>query len=80
MKDKEKFYDQISKNFEYYPPSEKQISNYKLIRKTAKGFGILLVDNCPPSRELSLALTHLEQVVMWANASIARNAEPESND
>ncbi len=28
---------------------------------------------CPDSRELSLAITHLEEVVFWANAAIARH-------
>jgi len=30
-------------------------------------------ENCPDSREKSLAFTKLEEAVMWANASIARN-------
>lgn len=28
----------------------------------------------PEGREKSLALTHLEEVMMWANAGIARNS------
>ena len=43
-----------------YTPSEKQLAH-------------LLVTNCPESRELSCALTKLEEAVMWANAAIARN-------
>jgi hypothetical protein len=31
-------------------------------------------NNCPDSREKSLAMTNLEQAVMWANAAIARNS------
>jgi hypothetical protein len=30
------------------------------------------VEHTPESREQSLALTNLEQAVMWANAAIAR--------
>ncbi len=30
---------------------------------------------CPESREKSLAITNLQQSVMWANASIAINEE-----
>lgn len=33
----------------------------------------LINDKTPASREQSLALTHLEDAVMWANAAIARN-------
>lgn len=32
-----------------------------------------ILDNCPNSREKSLALTNLEQANMWALASIVRN-------
>lgn len=32
-----------------------------------------VVAPAPDSREKSLALTHLEDAVMWANAAIARN-------
>lgn len=28
---------------------------------------------CPSSRERSLAMTKLEEAVMWANSAIARN-------
>ena len=38
-----------------------------------KEFAYLLNDLCPDSREKSLAMTKLEECVMWANASIARN-------
>jgi hypothetical protein len=30
-------------------------------------------EKCPESREKSLAITKIEEAVMWANASIARN-------
>ena len=32
-----------------------------------------ILDRTPKSREQSLALTKLEEAIMWANASIARN-------
>jgi hypothetical protein len=31
---------------------------------------------CPESRERSLALSKLQELVMWSNASIAINEEP----
>ncbi len=60
-------------NFTYHPPTANQPARYTMIRDEAKKLCHLLDCNCPPSRELSLAQTHLEEVVMWANAAIARN-------
>lgn len=59
--------------FTYHPPVAGQAELYQEIRSTALAFATQLVEKCPPSRELSLALTHLEEVAFWANASIARN-------
>jgi hypothetical protein len=39
----------------------------------ARKFASLIVERVPGGREQALALTKLEEVVMWANAGIARN-------
>lgn len=65
----------VENNFTYHSPLPGQPERYHAIRDTAKTFAELLTQFCPPSRELSLALTNLEQSVMWANAAIARNEE-----
>jgi hypothetical protein len=62
----------IENNFTYHAPKGDQLARYQLIRDTAKKLALLLIDNTPVSREQSLALTQLEDAVMWANASIAR--------
>ena len=64
---------QIANNFTYHAPQEGQPERYTRIRDAGGNLASLLATNCPPSRELSLALTHLEDVMMWANAAIARN-------
>lgn len=64
---------QIERTFTYNPPKDDQAPRYVAIRATAKAFAEQLAQQVPESRELSLALTHLEQVVMFANAGIARN-------
>ncbi|MCD8352558.1 MAG: hypothetical protein LUC93_18295 [Planctomycetaceae bacterium] len=64
---------EIEKRFSYHPPHGDQGERYKAIRNKAKEFAYMLVVDCPASRELSLALTNLDQVVMMANAAIARN-------
>ena len=63
----------IEKVFTYHPPKPDQVPRYNLIRDHARTFAFRIVENCPPSRERSLALTALEECVMWGNASIARN-------
>ena len=63
----------IETNFTYHAPKEGQPERYGKIRAAAKQLAELLNDECPDSREKSLAMTNLEQSVFWANASIARN-------
>lgn len=65
---------EIENNFTYHPPVGEQLNKYEVLRSQAKEFAILLVSLTPTSREQSLALTHLEEVIFWANASIARNS------
>jgi hypothetical protein len=66
-------FDEIEKRFTYHAPKPDQVGRYESIRQVALGFAIMLNKDCPDSREKSIAMTHLEDVVMWANASIARN-------
>jgi hypothetical protein len=69
---KEELRARVDRDFTYHPPTTAQVAVYEEIRDQGKIFAHLLVDLCPISRELSLALTHLEQAVMWANAAVAR--------
>lgn len=64
---------QLDNNFRYHAPKEGQPQMYTDIRDFAKQFAMHLHLACPASRELSLAITNLEQAVFWANAAIARN-------
>lgn len=59
--------------FTYHPPKATQPQRYEDIRKDALEFAYTVDALCPDSREKSLAMTHLEDAVFWANASIARN-------
>ena len=62
----------LENRFTYHAPKEGQPKKYEAIRSEAltmaSGINIL----CPEGREKSLAITKLEEVVFWANASIAR--------
>lgn len=65
--------EQIEKAFTYHRPAEGQPEKYEQLRTTAKAFAYLIDELVPAGREKSLAMTKLEEVVMWANAGIARN-------
>lgn len=64
---------QIENNFRYHAPKEGQPAKYEVIRAKAKELAYLIDQECPKSREASLAMTNLEQAVFWANAAVARN-------
>ena len=65
--------EELESRFTYHAPKESQPGKYEAIRAQAKELAILIREVCPDSREKSLAFTKLEECVMWANASIARN-------
>lgn len=62
----------LENNFSYHKPDSEQIEKYTIIRSKAKELAYLIDTYASVSREKSLALTNLEQAVMWANAAIAR--------
>lgn len=59
--------------FTYHAPKADQPKRYEELRSHAKALAVDIVKFCPESRERSLALTKLEESIMWANAAIARN-------
>jgi hypothetical protein len=63
----------IENNFIHHAPKDGQAERYKAMRDNAKDMAMTILSFTPPSREQSLALTKLEEVVFWANAAIARN-------
>lgn len=65
--------EQIANNYTYHAPKGDQQERYEALRAIAKGLADTIAELCPDSREKALAFTNLEQSVMWANASIARN-------
>ncbi len=63
----------VNHNFRYHKPDDAQARYYSQIRTSAHELALVIMQYCPDSRERSLAMTNLEQCVMWANASIARS-------
>jgi hypothetical protein len=65
--------EQINNNFQYHTPKTGQPELYQDLRAKAKELAVLINNQVPNGREKSLALTKLEESVMWANAGIARS-------
>lgn len=65
-------YDQIENDFTYHAPKEFDIQKFQLIRDNARQLAHLFADLVPAGKESAVALTKLNEAVMWANAGIAR--------
>ncbi len=63
----------LKKRFTYHAPKGDQPEKYEYLRGAALEMSKMINETCPDSREKSLAITKLEEVVFWANAAIARN-------
>ncbi len=63
----------LANSFTYHAPKNDQQERYVALRGCAHDLAIMLMENVPPGRERSLALTKLEECIMWANKGIACN-------
>lgn len=63
----------LTNRFRYHPPKNDQMTRYEDMRTMGANLAFFIAENTPKSREQSLALTKLEEAIMWANAAIARN-------
>lgn len=59
--------------FSYHKPDGAKIVLHADVRDRALDLALWLDTVLPDGREKSLAITHLEDAMMWANASVARN-------
>jgi len=66
------FVKELENRFTYHPPSENQVGRYSDLRRAVLDLAKEIVTKTPPSREQSIALTKLDEVMFFANASIAR--------
>ena len=64
---------EIKKNFTHHEPDEDKFQVFQAIREQGRALAELILKEAPQGREQSLALTKVEEAVMWANAAIARN-------
>lgn len=64
--------EELAIRFTYHAPKPDQLPKFEAMRAAGKAFAQLIVQLTPESREQSLALTALDEVVAHANAAIAR--------
>ena len=67
--------EELANRFTYHAPRGDQPVRYEGIRAKGMLFALEVFGSCPESREKALALTKIEEAVMWANAAIARNED-----
>lgn len=63
----------LENRFAFHAADTAKRDEHAAIRRACLEAAIQLDLRCPDSRELSLAITHLEEAMMWANAALARH-------
>jgi hypothetical protein len=67
---------EIETRFAYHPPSSDEIAGaHESVREVCVTLARVLNYMLPEGREKSLAITHLEDTMMWSNKAIARNQQ-----
>lgn len=67
----------IHHRFTYHAPDGEKVQRHENVRRMCRTLALNLNDLLPEGREKSLAITHLEEVSMWANAALARSTKNE---
>lgn len=68
--------DALLNRFKTHPITTEQGVRLAALRSVWQDAVTFLVANTPPSREQSLALTHLEEASMWAVKAVTHNETP----
>lgn len=63
----------IDKPFAYHKPSDDGLLKITTVREAYSQLKRVIESNCPPSRQLSVALTELETSAMWAIKAVVFN-------
>lgn len=66
----------LARRFAYHPPkSPETVHAHETVREACGYLAEFLNGLLPEGREKALAITHLESVMMWSNAAIARQVD-----
>jgi hypothetical protein len=63
--------DDLQNWFTYHPPTEEDIEKYLRVRSAALALARVIMEECPPGPDTSVAIRKVREAVMTANASIA---------
>jgi uncharacterized protein with PhoU and TrkA domain len=63
---------ELEARLSYHKMETAQLAQSESVRNAAKYLASVVTGNAPPGRETSLAITHVEEALMWANKAIAR--------
>jgi hypothetical protein len=66
-------HEDIENRFVYHPPTGSKVGQHEQTRAWCRELAHRLNGLLPEGREKSLAVTHLEEVMYWANGAIARS-------
>lgn len=66
-------YEELAKRFTHHPPDAARVKLHEAARSAISEAAFAITEGMQDSRELSLAVTKLEEALFWANAHIARN-------
>lgn len=62
----------LETRFKFHAADAAKAERHRDVRQKCYALAEFLCKECPASRELSIALTKVEEVMLWANAAIAR--------
>lgn len=75
----EEEFDKVNNIFTFHPVQGNQVQRYEYLRAVGRMLAHDFLAMTPKSREQSVAITKLQEAVMWANAAIAINEKSEEN-
>lgn len=65
-------YADLDRRFAFHPADQDAASCHEAVRSAARQMAVAVLQVTPKGREQALALTNIEQAMMWANAAVAR--------
>lgn len=68
---------ELDRRFDHHPPPDQAtVRAHETVRAGCRELAGTIAELLPPGRERRNAFDRLEEVMMWANAAIARNGGP----